>query len=77
MALARRAGGGARVPVIVNGNPVALPHPPTLEFLLASLAPQKPFAVARNEEFVPGSGFAQCELTDGDRIEIVHPSAGG
>jgi sulfur carrier protein len=66
------------MPVIVNGEPVALAGPSaTLEGLLASLTPQKPFAVACNQEFVPASAYAQCELKDGDRIDIVHPSAGG
>ena len=64
--------------VIVNGEPINLTGTPaTLEGLLLSLAPQKPFAVARNQEFVPSSAYAQCELQDGDRIDIVHPSARG
>ena len=63
---------------IVNGEPVNLNDTPaTLEGLLLSLAPRRPFAVARNQEFVPSSAYAQCELQDGDRIDIVHPSAGG
>ena len=63
--------------VVVNGVSVPLPSPPNLEALLYALAPQRPYAVARNEEFIPNSIYAQCELSDGDRIEIVHPSAGG
>ncbi len=63
--------------VVVNGKSVPLPSPPNLEALLCALAPQRPYAVARNEEFIPSSIYAQCELSDGDRIEIVHPSAGG
>jgi sulfur carrier protein len=66
------------MPVIVNGESFPLPGTPaTLQSLLALLAPQKPFAVARNEEFVPASAYAHCELNDGDQIDIVHPSAGG
>ena len=61
----------------VNGQATAIPDPPTLQTLLAVLHPQRPYAVARNEEFVPTSAYQNCELTDGDRIEIVHPSAGG
>lgn len=61
----------------VNGQPVPLPLPPTLATLLGVLSPQAHFAVARNEEFVPQSKYAECELIDGDRIEIVHPAAGG
>ena len=65
------------MPIKVNGNPVPMPEPPSLETLLRHMQLQRPFAVARNEEFVPASAYAQCELADGDRIEIVHPSAGG
>ena len=63
--------------VIVNGKSVPLPTPGNLAGLLSSLAPQKPFAIARNLEFVPESEYTRCELNDGDCIEIVHPSAGG
>jgi sulfur carrier protein len=61
----------------VNGYVTPMPDPPTLESLLAALDPVRPYAVARNDEFVPRSIYHQCELMDGDRIEIVHPSAGG
>ena len=61
----------------VNGQITPIPDPPTLENLLRVLAPQRPFAASRNEEFIPGTDYARCELNDGDRIEIVHPSAGG
>ncbi len=61
----------------VNGHATPMPDPPTLEILLLTLEPQKPYAVARNDEFVPRTTYHQCELMDGDRIEIVHPSAGG
>lgn len=61
----------------VNGQITSMPNPPTLENLLRVLSPRLPFAAARNEEFIPGTDYAQCKLKDGDRIEIVHPSAGG
>ena len=54
-----------------------MPDPPTLENLLEALQPRQPYAVARNEEFVQRARYQQCNLMDGDRIEIVHPSAGG
>jgi sulfur carrier protein len=65
------------MPLSVNENAVVLPNPPTLEALLQTLAPQRPFAVAHNGEFVPKAEYTSHELNDGDRIEIVHPSAGG
>jgi sulfur carrier protein len=61
----------------VNGREEPMPDPPTLENLLEALQPRQPFSVARNEEFVQRSTYPQCKLTDGDRIEVVHPSAGG
>ena len=65
------------MPLTVNGQEWPMPDPPTLENLLAAFQPPQPYAVARNEEFVHRSIYRQCTLLDGDRIEIVHPSAGG
>jgi sulfur carrier protein len=66
------------MPISVNGVAVVLPETrATLEELLVLLSPQRPFAVAHNHEFVPSSVYAQCEVKDGDEIDIVHPSAGG
>jgi sulfur carrier protein len=65
------------MPLTVNGQESPMPDPPTLENVLATLQPRQPYAVARNEEFVQRSNYQQCRLMDGDRIEIVHPSAGG
>ena len=63
--------------VIVNGQTYPLPEPRTLAALLRSLAPLAPFAVARNEELVPRTTYEECRIDSGDRIEIVHPMAGG
>ena len=63
--------------VIVNGQMQPLPEPQTLLTLLTLLSPSTPFAVIRNEEFVPRSTYAECCICAGDRIEIVHPSVGG
>lgn len=65
------------MPLTVNGRTTPMPDPPTLENLLAVLVPERPYAVAWNDEFVSRSTYQQCALMDGDRIEIVHPSAGG
>jgi thiamine biosynthesis protein ThiS len=54
-----------------------MPDPPTLENLLGTLQTRESYVVARNEEFVQRSEYQQCNLTDGDRIEIVYPAAGG
>lgn len=63
--------------VIVNGEIRPLPEPQTLAALLLALSPPAPFAVARNEEFVPRAAYAECTVCPGDRIEIVHPTVGG
>jgi sulfur carrier protein len=63
--------------IIVNGKRRPLPAPPTLDVLLGALTPNSPFAVAFNGEFVAAANYDLCLLSDGDSIEIVHPSAGG
>jgi sulfur carrier protein len=63
--------------VVVNGCEHQMPEPQTLSELLARLSPAPPFAVARNEEFVPAGSYHECPVYPGDRIEIVHPMAGG
>lgn len=63
--------------VILNGRPIPLAEPQTLAALLVSLSPPLPFAVAHNEEIVPRGTYEARLISPGDRIEIVHPTAGG
>jgi sulfur carrier protein len=63
--------------VIVNGESRPLPEPQTLATLLTSLSAQAPFAVAHNEEFVLRRDYGACLISPGDRIDILHPTAGG
>ena len=63
--------------VVVNGQDQPLPEPRTLAALLLSLSVPAPFAIAHNGEFVPRSRYEGCSIDPGDRIEIVHPTAGG
>ena len=63
--------------VLVNGRMHNLPEPPTLAALLVVLAPPIPFAIACNGEFILRANYAGCEIRSGDRIDIVHPAAGG
>jgi sulfur carrier protein len=63
--------------VRVNGQMQSLPEPPTLAALLVALAPPTPFAVACNGEFIPRANYTGLEIQPGDRIDIVHPAAGG
>jgi thiamine biosynthesis protein ThiS len=63
--------------VIVNGKACLLPELRTLDALLRFLSPAVPFAVVRNEEVVPRRTYEECVISTGDRIDIVHPTAGG
>jgi sulfur carrier protein len=63
--------------VIVNDQTHSLPESRTLAELLDLLSPSVPFVVARNEEVVPRGSYEQCIILPGDRIDIVHPAAGG
>jgi len=63
--------------VVVNGETYPLPEPRTLAALLLSLSPLPPFAIARNEELIPRGTYEKCPIEPGDRIDIVHPTAGG
>jgi sulfur carrier protein len=63
--------------VIVNGKTRVLPELRTLEELLWLISPAVPFAVSRNEEVIPRGTFEECVISTGDRIDIVHPAAGG
>jgi sulfur carrier protein len=63
--------------ILVNGRAQPLPQPQTLADLLLILNPARPFAVARNEEFIPREDYGECRISPGDRIDIVHPTAGG
>jgi sulfur carrier protein len=63
--------------VLVNGKPYPLPQSATLAALLRSVSPPAPFAVALNEEFIPRGTYDDCVVHPNDRIDIVHPTAGG
>jgi sulfur carrier protein len=63
--------------ILVNGRAQALSELQTLADLLLTLNPQRPFAVSRNEEFIPREDYGDCCISPGDRIDIVHPTAGG
>jgi sulfur carrier protein len=54
-----------------------MPEIRTLAALLSQLSPAVPFAVACNAEVVPRGSYEQCRIQPGDRIDIVHPAAGG
>jgi sulfur carrier protein len=65
--------------VLVNGQAYPLPESATLAEVLRSVSPPSPspFAVALNEEFIPRGTYEDCLVHPNDRIDIVHPTAGG
>jgi thiamine biosynthesis protein ThiS len=63
--------------VLVNGEICLLPELRTLDALLRYLSPAVPFVVSRNEEVIPRGAYEECVISTGDRIDIVHPAAGG
>ncbi|MBI2468390.1 MAG: sulfur carrier protein ThiS [Candidatus Rokubacteria bacterium] len=64
--------------VIVNGQPMEIREGLTLADLLGQLGVRREYtAVALNREVAPRTSYAATVLQDGDRVEIVHPMAGG
>jgi sulfur carrier protein len=61
----------------VNQKPLSLPDQATLADALSAFGARPPFAVAVNGEFVARGQHAQRALLPGDRIDVVHPVAGG
>jgi sulfur carrier protein len=64
--------------IVVNGQPMEAREGLTVAALLDQLGVRRDFtAVALNREVTPRSSYATTVLRDGDRLEIVHPMAGG
>lgn len=64
--------------VTINGEPKTLSEPMTVEQVLSSIGlDSRKVAVERNLEIVPKSLYLSTEVTDGDRLEIVHFIGGG
>jgi sulfur carrier protein len=61
--------------VVVNGEPRDLPPGTTL----AAIAPERVrgVAVALDGAVVPHGAWAETQLTDGQRVEILEAKAGG
>ncbi|HWA68761.1 MAG TPA: sulfur carrier protein ThiS [Rhizomicrobium sp.] len=64
--------------ITLNGEARALAQPASLRALLETLGldPAK-IAVERNLQIVPRSSYDQVQVSDGDRLEIVHFIGGG
>ena len=63
--------------VYINAEPVEQDGISNLQQLLEKHAGNGPFAVALNENFVPKTAYAETEIQEGDKIEIVAPMQGG
>jgi thiamine biosynthesis protein ThiS len=63
--------------IVLNGKSCSMPELRTLGALLRVLSPSAPFVVAHNDEVIPRGTYGECVISTGDRIEIVHPAAGG
>ena len=64
--------------ILLNGEPFECDEASTLETLVSlQKLGGKRIAIEVNLEVVPRSQFADCELRDGDKVEIVHATGGG
>jgi thiamine biosynthesis protein ThiS len=72
------ATGAMRLQLIVNGEDRAFDGVADVAALVRALGLDvRKVAVELNLEIVPRSTYARTNLTDGDRIEIVHFIGGG
>jgi len=66
------------ISVTVNGKERQVGEGTTVEDLLTMLEVKRSrLAVERNREIVPRTSYAETELADGDKIEIVTLVGGG
>lgn len=63
--------------ISINQQPLTLPEGATIADALAAFGAQPPFAVALNGDFVARAQHAARTLAAGDRLDVVHPVAGG
>ena len=62
----------------VNGRPREMTGPTSVGALVAELTEaRRGVAVAVNGEVVPRSGWADADLRDGDRVEVLSAAQGG
>lgn len=64
--------------LIINGEPRSFPAPLTLAQLVETLSlAGKRIAIEQNGAIVPRSQYAETQLADNDRLEIVVAVGGG
>ncbi|EAY63034.1 ThiS, thiamine-biosynthesis [Burkholderia cenocepacia PC184] len=61
----------------INQQTLTLPDGATVADALAAYGARPPYAVALNGNFVARTQHAARALAAGDRLDVVHPVAGG
>lgn len=61
----------------INQQTLTVPDGATVADALAAFGARPPFAVALNGTFVARTQHAARALAAGDRLDVVHPVAGG
>ncbi|HIH2746530.1 sulfur carrier protein ThiS [Burkholderia aenigmatica] len=61
----------------INQQTLTLPDGATVSDALAAYGARPPYAVALNGNFVARTQHAARALTAGDKLDVVHPVAGG
>ncbi len=61
----------------INQQTLTLPDDATVADALAAYGARPPYAVALNGNFVARTQHAARALAAGDRLDVVHPVAGG
>jgi sulfur carrier protein len=61
----------------INQKPLTLPDGATVADAVAAFGARAPFAVALNGQFVARTQHAARALKAGDKLDVVHPVAGG
>ena len=61
----------------INQKPLSLPEGATVADALTAYGARPPFAVALNGNFVARTQHAARALQAGDKLDVVHPVAGG
>lgn len=61
----------------INQKSLSLPEGASIADALAVFGARPPFAVAVNGQFVARAQHCARALADGDKLDIVHPVAGG
>ncbi|MBX2807736.1 MAG: sulfur carrier protein ThiS [Cellvibrionaceae bacterium] len=65
------------IQLMINGKTQRIEQGSLLAVLRHLSLTEKHLAIAVNEHFVPQSAYADTQLFDGDRIEVLVPMQGG